>query len=199
MPNHQAIHSVGSSIVQYLQKTYPAGTEGHPDCQFALMSSRDMAAKSDPPTRISLYLYKITVSPHLRNATSGKRLNDISVPLSVDLHYLLTAWAGAVATEQLVFAWAMRQLHMRPLLDSSILSREAGWDPADVIQLIEADLSTEDMMRIWDALDPPYHLSVAYVARVVRIDADEREPARPVVATRFGYTDQVPPEDDVQP
>ncbi len=43
------------------------------------------------------------------------------------------------------------------------------------------------MMRIWDALDPAYRLSVPYVARVVRLDPDAFVDASPVVAARFGY------------
>ena len=47
-----------------------------------------------------------------------------------------------------------------------------------------ADLSLEDILRIWDALGPKYRLSIAYIARVVRIDRPLTAPG-PVVATRF--------------
>jgi hypothetical protein len=40
-------------------------------------------------------------------------------------------------------------------------------------------------MRIWDALEPDYRLSLSYIARVVRIDPDETIEGREVVATRF--------------
>jgi hypothetical protein len=59
-----------------------------------------------------------------------------------------------------------------------------------VIQIISAELSNEDMMRIWDTLKPSYRLSVAYIARVVRIEGDEVEDARPVVATRLLWGDR---------
>jgi hypothetical protein len=42
-------------------------------------------------------------------------------------------------------------------------------------------------MRIWDAIAPFYRLSVSYIARVIRIDADESETGLPVVATRQQY------------
>jgi hypothetical protein len=42
-------------------------------------------------------------------------------------------------------------------------------------------------MRVWDALDPAYRLSVAYVARVIRIDRETIAAGRPVVATRFDF------------
>ena len=107
-------------------------------------------------------------------------LNDATPPLAVDLHYLMTVWAGTAAAEHSILGWAMRQFHLHPLLDASVLP-EAGWDPGDVIQVIPAELTNEGVMRIWDALDPPYRLSVAYVVRVIRIDPDGAEVFRPVV------------------
>jgi hypothetical protein len=65
-----------------------------------------------------------------------------------------------------------------------VLSSDGDWDPTESIQLVLADLSLEDILRIWDALGPKYRLSIAYVARVVRIDRTAI-PASPVVATRF--------------
>jgi hypothetical protein len=48
-------------------------------------------------------------------------------------------------------------------------------------------------MRIWDALEPPYRLSVSYVARVIRVDTDPVPVGQPVVAARFPFDDQVQP------
>ena len=54
-----------------------------------------------------------------------------------------------------------------------------------------AELTTEDVMRIWDALDPAYRISVSYVARVVRLDPDQDTgPLPPVVAARFAYGEE---------
>jgi hypothetical protein len=75
-------------------------------------------------------------------------------------------------------------------MDVSSLSPEAAWGPGDVIQLIPAELSNEDIMRIWDAIEPTYRLSVSYIARVVLIDPDIHPERRPVVATRFTLTDR---------
>ena len=49
----------------------------------------------------------------------------------------------------------------------------------------------DDGVRIWDALDPPYRLSVSYIARLVRLDPDTQRQARPVVTTRFAYGEEV--------
>jgi hypothetical protein len=144
-------------------------------------------------TTLSLYLYRVTMNEYLRNVPRINQTFEDAAPLAVDLHYLLTVWANNALAEHTILAWAMRELYRRPILDKSSLSSEADWGTADVIQLIPAELSNEDIMRIWDALEPPYHLSVSYIARVVRIDLDAFESLQVVVANRFSYMDQEVP------
>lgn len=193
MANLLAVHSVGDSLVTFLKNTYPEPLRTEHACDFRLLSSGELAANDDMGTALTLYLYRVTVNEHLRNA---KRWNDPSgsrVPLSLDLHFLLTVWADNALAEHSILTWALGQLHHHPVLDTSSLSPEAAWEPGDVIQIIPAELSNEDVMRIWDALEPSYRLSVSYIARVVRIDG-EASAARPVVATRFRYTNRAEAE-----
>jgi hypothetical protein len=193
MTNVQAIHSVGESLVTYLDNTYPQALRERFACRFRLVSSNAMADAQNEftQTTLSLYLYRVTMNEHLRGARRTPDVLSSNHPLSVDLHYLLTIWADDAPAEQIILAWAMRQLQQHPILDSSSLSTEAEWGPGEYIQLIPSELSTEDVMRIWDALEPSYRLSVSYIARVVRIDGDA-ERALPVVATRFRHGDRVP-------
>ena len=189
MANVLAIHSVGNSIATFLRNTYPTTVAGQamPECNFAQISSGEMAGTIDDATRITLYLYCVTVNEHGRQQRPGKMPADQQAPLGLDLHYLLTAWAGNAQDEQIPFAWAMRQLYQYPILDASSLSPEPGWGSDEVIRIIPSELPTEEMMRIWDALEPSYRLSVSYVARLVRLDPDTVNDVRPVVATRFEY------------
>ena len=80
----------------------------------------------------------------------------------------------------------MREIQMHPTLDSSALSPEADWGPADIVQLIPAELTADELFRLWDLLEPKYRLSVSYIARVVRVATDTVAGA-PVVATRLGF------------
>jgi hypothetical protein len=187
MANVFAIHSVGNSIVTYLRNSYPRELAGLdlPDCGFELISSGELAGEPGDATRITLYLYRVTVNEHSRQVQAASSARP--TPLGLDLHFLLTAWAGNARDEHTMLAWAMRQLHMFPILDASSLSPEAGWGANEVIQVIPAELSTEDVMRIWDALDPAYRLSVSYIARLVRLDPDGQVQGRPVVASQFAY------------
>jgi hypothetical protein len=189
MANVFAIHSVGNSIVTYLRNSYPRQLAGldMPECGFELTSSGELAGEPGDATRITLYLYRITVNEHGRQAHNAAASSARPTPLGLDLHFLMTAWAGNARDEHTMLAWAIRQLHMFPILDASSLSPEAAWGANEVIQIIPAELSTEDVMRIWDALDPSYRLSVSYIARLVRLDPDAQVFGRPVVAAQLAY------------
>lgn len=190
MANVWAIHSVGNSIVTFLRNSYPQeiGGVALPACTFELVSGGQLAGEIDEITRITLYLYRITVNEHTRQSRRPGALTDRTTALSVDLHYLLSAWAANPLDEQVPLAWAMRQLHQVPVFDLANLSPDAGWGGDEAVQILPVDLSTEDLMRVWDALEPSYRLSTSYVARVVRLDPDlDTELFAPVVARRLAF------------
>ena len=188
MANILALHSVGNSIVTYLRNSYPQQVAGitMPICSFDLISFAQLASSTEEATtRITLLLYRVTVDEHARQTRAANRTADGPAPLSLDLHYMVTAWGATSLDEQVTFAWTLRQLHEHPVLDASALSPEAGWAPDEVIQIVPAELTTEDMMRVWDGFEASYRLSSTYVARLVRLDPDQPIETRRVVARRF--------------
>ena len=192
MTNVLAVHAVGESLRQYLDATYPAALRAQVPCEFRLVSSGELAAAEEIDGALTLFLYRVTVNEHLRNVRRPVDALRDSLPLSVDLHFLATAWAKSAFAEHTILAWVMRQLHQHPVFDRASLSPAAEWGPGDSVQVVPAELSTEDVMRIWDALEPAYRLSVSYVARVVRIDGDPEVEGMPTVAVRLAYDDAVP-------
>ncbi len=188
MGNVFSIHSVGTSVVTYLRNAYPQTLRDEIEADFELFSSQDMHNGGDlTTTTVALYLYRVTVDEHLRGR---ERIGtpQCNTPLALNLHYLFTIWTEFAFHEQTVMAWLLRELYQHPVLDRSALTPEANWEPDDIIHIVPAELSNEDMMRIWNSLDVPYHLSFSYIARVVRLDI-EPEDHLPVVAKRFGYQD----------
>ena len=188
MANYSAIYSVGNSIAQYLQGAYPAPLAKLFPCNFEVVASAQIATEDAVPLdqKVSIYLHRITVNENFRGAA---RIHDEPRKQPVvflDLHYLLTYWGTSAVAEQTILGWTIQQLHTSPILDNSILTPDGGWDPGESVQLAMADLSLEDVLRIWDALGPKYRLSVGYMARVVRIDRPVT-PGPPVVATRFTF------------
>jgi hypothetical protein len=190
LANFQAIHGVGASLVRYLNSAFALSSPFTPMIRFELVSSGELNSDSERSNVVTLYLYRVTVDPHTRNVPC---LNgtDGQVPLSLALHYLLSVWCDTAQTEQLVLGWVMRQLYEHQALTPSDLVPDAGWEASDVIQVVPSELTNEDTMRIWDALQPGYRLSVSYTARVVRIDSELGRDARPVVARLFSASTEV--------
>ncbi len=186
-----------NSIVQFLHNAYeaypvPFGAPGSTmqdeyPCTFRVLASGELKATTDFGTTLSLYLYRVMVNEHVRNQPVR---GGSAVPLAVDLHFLVTVWSESAAAEQTICGWVMDQLHQHPIMDVSSLTEEGGWRNDDVVQIIPAELSNEDLMRIWDALAPDYRLSLSYIARVIRIDAADVAEGLPVVATRYQYEEQ---------
>jgi len=198
MANLQAINSLIQSLADWLQNTYrmardngqtflPENFAFTPISSSAL-SIEDMEDDANAGSqRVSIYLYRVSIDPHLRSAGRSMTPEMEPVPLSVQLHLLFSMWSETAANDHLVLTWLMRQLHLHPVLDAAVLNPEADWKADEVVHLIPAELSNEDMMRLWDALTPSYRLSVSYIARVVRIDPDKELESGPVIARRFQY------------
>jgi hypothetical protein len=188
MASFTAIYSLGNSIAQYLQKAYPPSLSANFSCTFRLVSSTEIATEDQTALDkvVSIFLHRITLNENFRNATQLQNAATKQPVAFLDLHYLLTYWGTSAQAEQTILGWTVQQLQSSPILDSSILSADGQWDPTESVQLVMADLSLEDILRIWDALGPKYRLSVAYLARVVRLDRTITA-GKPVVATRFTW------------
>ncbi len=197
MANIKSIHSVCNSIIQFLHNAYestpvPFGSPGTTlqdewPCNFRVLASGELKGGTDFGTALSIYLYRVMVNEHVPRQPID---NSRSMPLAVDLHFLITAWSESAVAEHTLCAWAMSQLYQHPILDVSSLTEEGGWRKDDVVQIIPTELSNEDLMRIWDALAPDYRLSASYIARVIRIDSEKIPAGQPVVATRFEYEER---------
>lgn len=194
MANIAAIRSVGTSLAAYLNRSYQSASfpanVNKPACTFEVVSSGHIQETDDPgdtAANVFLFLYHVSIDPHLRNSGRLNNPEMTPTPLSVGLHYLFTFWSNSAETEHLVLAWTMLELQATPLLDATLLSGEAAWSAEDMVQLIPEELSNEDMMRIWDTLRPDYRLSVGYVARVVRILPTPEVERPAVIASRFNY------------
>jgi hypothetical protein len=195
-----AVHGFGESVVRYLRRrlqlardieaAVPETERVLPECQFDQISGAQLATDFAPSSNfVGLYLYRIALDKTLRTQEDGRHLGDArSRPLSLELHYLLTVWATEAEHEQTLFTWTMRELHMRPLFDRSVLAPFRHWREEEAVQIVPSEIKHEDLMRIWDAIAPTYRLSTSYIARVVRVDRDVNVTAGPVVASRFRFT-----------
>jgi len=127
--------------------------------------------------RVALFLYRVEVDETRRHvdlprlaATAPRR-----VALGLELHYLLTVWGGVdPAGEQIMLARCMDILDRHAVITGNLLDPGYPWEPEDALRVSLSHLSTEDMLRLWDSLEPPYQISIPYVVRTIRLGARER-------------------------
>src|SRR3954471_16874231 len=137
MANHRAIVSVGDSLVTYLQNAYPQALRDEFPCAFKLVSSKQINASfHDFGTAVTLYLHRVSVDPYLRNSIDYSDPSRPRIPMSLDLHYLLTVWADTALSEQTILGWVTRELYTHQALSQSDLTPSGGWHADDVIQVV---------------------------------------------------------------
>jgi hypothetical protein len=161
---------------------------------------------NDPLTRkVQLFLYQVTPNAAWRNMdlptrdSLGQRV--LQRPqAALDLHYLFSFYGNEEQLEpQLMMGQVVRDLHARAVLSHdrilALIDDIANNDRKTIIRNSEIALSVEavklspsvltldDMFKLWSVFSQtPYVLSVAYMATVVLIEAEETlQPALPVL------------------
>lgn len=183
-----AIQSVGESLRAYLQDSYPAELRARFPCTFQLLSSGQLARFEDPAdsaVAVTLFLYRTTLNEQLRNRRARPDGGEAPPALPLDLHWMLTVWASSAQAEQTVYAWALGQIHLQPVFDVGLLTPDGEWTPSEVVQILPEELTLEELLRVWEALEPSYRLSASYVARTVLIDPYAGAGPLPMVARRL--------------
>jgi hypothetical protein len=150
----------------------------------------------DAPIRLNLFLHQVTPNSGWQNAglpsrsgVSGERLTN--APLALDLHYLLTAYGRANFQAEILLGYAMHLLHERPMLDRAAIRRALDPSPLDIsmlppafqaltasdladqveqIKITPAAMSTDEMSKLWSAIQSHYRPSSAYLVSVVLIE-----------------------------
>jgi hypothetical protein len=168
--------------------------------------------------RLNLYLFTVTQNGHLANQEipeMGHPADYGLPPLSLDLHYLLTAFgepetgSDADLQAQLTLGDAMRVLHdFRIITDALTITRPAVGpvgspilDPSLLGEFENVKLSLEatpldELSKIWSAIpEANFRRSVAYEASVVQIESGrQRRRALPVETRRVHVAVLMRPE-----
>lgn len=187
MANVTALHLVGESLAFFLRSSYPKILSDQFKAEFKQFTTGDLLDKTPATSTVALILYRVSWNEHLRqsrpNASGNRRAS-----LALDLHYLISIWGKSPQEEQILFAWTLLQLHMRPVMDRTLLRGDGGWNATDQVEWIPEDMPHEQMARIWDKLLSTYRLSAGYTARILQIEPTlEEEEFLPVVARQDVY------------
>jgi hypothetical protein len=135
---------------------------------------------------LSIYFYRVDFNKTMRAAWSGVASQDGRPRLPLDVHFLISAWADNSEHELLILGRAMEGLEVTPILTGPLLQSSGEWASNEGLQIIQEEVSMEAVQRTFDSLPTDYRLSVAYVARVVRIDARQARPDIPVITLVTG-------------
>jgi hypothetical protein len=148
------------------------------------------------PTQLNLFLYHVTPNQGWRNERlpsrdgSGRtRLSN--PPLALDLHYFLSAYGAEDLHAEILLGYAMQLLHETPVLSRSAITTALNPSPplgtippalqalaecglADQVEQIKITpeyLNTEEVSKLWTAVQSHYRPTAAYVATVVLIES----------------------------
>jgi uncharacterized protein DUF4255 len=177
MADFSAIASVGRSLERFLSACFvdplaPVPVE-NATTRAVLARTEDFGAKGGLIVApcLSIFLYRIDYNKTMRAAWSAVGSQDGRGHLPLDLHYMLTPWASDPEHEHRIIGRAMQCIETTPLLTGPLLTPAGGWAPNEAVQLLLEDVPTEWVMRTFDSLPTDFKLSVAYVARITRIDS----------------------------
>lgn len=164
---------------------------------------------NNEPNQLNLFLYQVTPNLGWRNEdlpsrdASGRRVTN--PPLALNLHYLLTAYGSQDLNAEVLLGYAMHLLHETPMLTRAQLrtalspfppggvqlpppfNNLSAEDLADQIELIKITpvyLSTEDLSKMWTAMQARYRPTMAYMASVVLIQSTGPVATAPPVLRR---------------
>jgi hypothetical protein len=138
-----------------------------------------------PGSHVNLFLYHVANSAAWRNtvpASYARGGESPSLPLALDLYYLVTAFAGGNEDtphpeSQRLLGCAMRALHDHPVVNGDRVVQEDfvpnGYRHVQVdrLRITPQPMSLEEMSKLWTTFQTNYRLSVAYAVSVVLIDS----------------------------
>jgi hypothetical protein len=132
--------------------------------------------KEPANNKISLFLYRIEIDEARRQVETRSNLasslqSSKRVSLGLELYYLLTVWGmGSAFGEHAMLQACMNVFDEFAIIPAELIdSSQSDWEANDNLRISLTQQSNEDMMRLWDSLESPYQLSVAYIVRTVRL------------------------------
>jgi hypothetical protein len=179
-----------------------SGTLGSSVTVSVLAPDRVVPASGNETSQINLFLYLVTPNVGWRNERlpsrdASGRLRLANAPLALDLHYLLSVYSNGDLHAEILLGYAMQLLHEMPVLTRDAIRMALNPSPGvgtalppalralvdsgledqvELIKLTPQYLNTEEMSKLWTAMQSHFRPTAAYAASVVLIQS--RKPAR---------------------
>lgn len=181
-----------------------------------LAPDRVVPANGNEASQINLFLYLVTPNTGWRNEglpsrDGAGRLRLSNPPLALDLHYLLSVYSSGDLHAEILLGYAMQLLHEMPVLTRDAIRTALNPSPnvgsalppalrtlvdsrledqVELVKLTPRYLSTEEMSKLWTAMQSHFRPTAAYTASVVLIQS--QQPARsPLPVLTRGHVDPV--------
>lgn len=187
------IAGIGKSLVHLLRDGYQSRHGGLQGLSFEMFSTSSF--EGTPINKVSMFLYRIEIDPTRRHKElpPPTPADPPRTALALDLRYLLTVWMSDAEREQQILQDCMEILEERAILSGPLLDPAYPWQPEDALRVYLDSVSHEDMMRLWDLLDPKYRLSVPYVVRTAKLSPAAVSASAPPVLSRTNvYSPRLP-------
>ena len=174
MADSRAIFAIAEAIVRQLRAEVRPG-DFDTEVEFGVYGSSDFA--DTPITNgVSLFLYRILPNGIRRMPPGGVGPDGRQRPtrLPIEIHFLMTMWAGQPSLQHALAGWTMRVMEDISLMSAGMLNAAApgSFGPEETVEIALSELRTEDLLRIYEVLSPNlYQLSVPYLARIIDIEA----------------------------
>lgn len=176
------------------------------------LAPEDVTQTKDAKPCLNLFLYQVTPNPGWRNVdhpsrdAAGNRI--ANPPLALDLHYLLTAYGSADLQAEVLLGYGMQLLHETPVLARGLIRsilnpavppvlpiyqalQTVGLsDQIEQIKVTLGAMNTEELSKLWTALQAQYRPTATYIATVVLIEAT-RAARSPLPVLSRGKVDSV--------
>jgi hypothetical protein len=186
--SYKGVQGAMVALEDFFKRRLPAELSNEPvSASVTLLGSADIA-KTLTGNLLGIYLHRITVDPHGRTRTfsqQGTQQNGRQSELPVNLHFLLISNATSPTVEADLMAWAMVELANQNMIDiSHIQDIDGEWGERETLTITPDEMSTEDLMRIWDVFESPFTCTVPYIARTVRLRLERQRTEGPDVVSR---------------
>ncbi len=144
----------------------------------------------DTSPLLSIFLYEVSENKHLKN--QGMQETNTGTlrypPLSLNLYYLLTAYASSRETEHQILGRAMQILYDNSVIQGSLLQGSLAGRFEEIV-LVLHPIPIEDMNKLWSMFgSKPYRLSITYRASTALIDSTRERSGERVIQRSLNYS-----------
>lgn len=189
MADFASVAAVGSSLVRFLthcfeqQQPIPSGGTNSTDTSVILVRTEDLNMEDSPLITLpclAIFLYRVDVNNTTRASIARTASAKGQAHTPLEFHYLMIPCGTTAEQEYRILGRTIQCIEDTPILTGPLLDPVTNWSPNDSIQLCMEELSTEDLMRIFDSLPIDYKLCMPYMAKVLVMHGRRQENLREV-------------------